>query len=157
MSSTRYQYSKNGGLQRHENAGSSEGALHGFKRKIVGVAAAKTLAAGDSGSLVAVTPPGSSTYAIDLPTASAAGEGWWCEFVFVATGAGTVTIENANNEIYMIGLGADFTAGVSQASPLDIITYAASGEIGDRLRLVVADGKYFAESICHDAAHFSIA
>ena len=56
------------------------------RKKCVAVDAAKTIAVSDCGTIFMVTDSGDAGYTITLPTAAAAGKGWWCKFV-VASGA----------------------------------------------------------------------
>ena len=60
---------------------SKSGRYSADRKKIEAVDGAKTVEVHDCGTIFMVTDTGDAGYTITLPTAAAAGKGWWCKFV----------------------------------------------------------------------------
>jgi len=115
------------------------------------VSAAKTLTADDCGKLFVVTATGSATYALSLPAAAAAGEGWNASFnVISGSVAKTVTIDPDGSEtVYLVGMAgvsSSLTGEVSFTELSQIAFPSESVATGDRLRLACDGTNWWAES-----------
>ena len=114
------------------------------------VSAAKTLTADDCGKLFVVTATGSATYALSLPAAAAAGEGWNASFnVISGSVAKTVTIDPDGSEtVYLVGINAASSSFVDEVFFGEMSDIAFKDDrvaTGDRLRLVCDGTNWWAE------------
>ena len=117
------------------------------RKKIASVAAAKTVAVSECGTIFMLT---SNNYAVTLPDAASAGAGWWCKFIcgadiasnnIVVTAAGTDTIEIVSATA-ADGAAVDIT-GTGQ---INIVQSAATK--GDQLEFLTDGTSWYALGMC---------
>tara|TARA_Y100000114_G_C11663982_1_gene280418 strand:+ start:192 stop:605 length:414 start_codon:yes stop_codon:yes gene_type:complete len=75
------------------------------RKKIEEVSAAKTIEVHDCGTIFMLT---GNSYTLTLPTAAAAGKGWWCKFILGADlASGRIKIDTgANDTVELVGANA---------------------------------------------------
>jgi hypothetical protein len=109
------------------------------KANVISVAAARTLSASESGSLISVSQ--AAAYAITLPTAAAG-----LKYTFILTAANTnpVTIVTASSANVIYGVLLMPTGNVVADTGGDTITFASGAVVGDQVVLECADGTNWA-------------
>ena len=126
------------------------------------VSAAKTLTADDCGKLFVVTATGSATYALSLPAAVTAGEGWNASFNFISGSvAKDVNIDpNGSETVYVVGVAAVSSSLEDEIlfKEMSQITFpSGSVATGDRLKLVCDGTNWWAEGYTNDMLSGTIA
>ena len=132
------------------------------RKKIEALSADKTLAVADCGTIF--TLEGNSALTITLPTAAAAGKGWWCKFILNADDNGTDHVitraSGDSNNIHVVNVCAgDGSAAISSASTaqMKITLEGQHSEIGDQYELVCDGSLWFVTAITATHQGFAIA
>jgi len=125
--------------------------LHGYKRKVEDIAAAKTLVEADSGKCFAIDAD-ASAYDITLP--ANATSGWWCTFLMKDA--------HGSNDIDVVAATADTIQGVHvDASPTaitlaDKLTFVGgTSVVGDMIDIISTDGTSW-YAVTHSGANGGI-
>ena len=122
------------------------------------VSAATSLSASDSGSVIMVNQ--ASAYAISLPNAVDAGEGWNATFILGTADTNAVTIEaTAGDGDNIHGHGIDGEDGaaqtVTEGTGVDVITIISGATKGDRVSLICDGVSYYVFSLAADKDHIT--
>ena len=117
------------------------------RKKIEALSAAKTIEVHDCGTIFMLS---SNNYTITLPSAAAAGKGWWCKLVagadiasndIVVTAAGSDTIE------VVIVTGADGTA-TDQTGTGQLEFKGGAAKKGDQIELFTDGTSWYGLGFC---------
>ena len=123
------------------------------------VSAATTLYASDSGSVIMINQ--AAAYAITLPNAADAGEGWNATFILGTVASNAVTIEaTAGDGDNIHGHGIDGEDGaaqtVTEGTGVDVITIISGATKGDRVSLICDGVSYYVFSLAADKNHITL-
>ena len=125
--------------------------LHGYKRKVEDIAAAKTLVEADSGKCFAIDADGA---AFDITLPANATTGWWCTFLMKDA--------HGSNDIDVVAATADTIQGVHvDASPTaitlaDKLTFVGgTSVVGDMIDIISTDGTSW-YAVTHSGANGGI-
>ena len=128
-----------------------------YRRHAKNITAATTLTAADSGIIAFISASNSVTCSIDLPTAAAAGAGWYADFIVADDNNYPVYIDTQADSTllftYMEDGGAD-GHGITVATERTLVFTADCGA-GPRIEMVSDGTNYFAHGFCVTAAHIS--
>ena len=128
------------------------------RKNIHNVSAAYTALPSDSGKVFMIDQ--GSGYAITLPNAADAQEGWHAEFILGTVASAAVTIEataSDGDNIHGIGLdGEDAAQTVTEGTGVDVITFISGATKGDRCSLVCDGTSYYVLSVAADKAHITL-
>ena len=129
-----------------------------IRKNIKHVSAAYTILPSDSGSVFMINQ--AAAYALTLPNASDAQEGWYADFVLGTVASNAVTIEaTAGDGDNIHGIGIDGEDGaaqtVTEGTGVDVITFISGATKGDRCRLVCDGTSYYIVSFAADKAHIT--
>ena len=122
------------------------------------VKAAATLSASDSGSVVMINQ--AAAFAITLPNAADAGEGWNATFILGTVDTNAVTIEaTAGDGDNIHGHSIDGEDGaaqtVTEGTGVDVITFISGATKGDRVSLICDGVSYYVFGLAADKAHIT--
>ena len=128
------------------------------RKNVKHIAAAYTVLPGDSGNMFMINQ--ASAYAISLPNASDALDGWYADFILGTVASNAVTIEaTAGDGDNIHGLGIDGEDGaaqtVTEGTGVDVVTLKSGATKGDRLRLMCDGTSYYVISFAADKAHIT--
>ena len=125
--------------------------LHGYKRKVENIDAAKTLVEADSGKCFAIDADGA---AFDITLPANATTGWWCTFLMKDA--------HGSNDIDVVAATADTIQGVHvDASPTaitlaDKLTFVGgTSVVGDMIDIISTDGTSW-YAVTHSGANGGI-
>ena len=122
------------------------------------VSAATTLYPSDSGSVIMINQ--AAAYAISLPNAVDAGEGWNATFILGTVDTNAVTIEATagdGDNIHGHSIdGEDAAQTVTEGTGVDVITFINGATKGDRVSLICDGVSYYVFSLAADKAHITL-
>ena len=122
------------------------------------ISAAASLTASDSGSVIMINQ--AAAYAISLPNAVDAGEGWNATFILGTVDTNAVTIEATagdGDNIHGHGIdGEDAAQTVTEGTGVDVITIISGATKGDRVSLLCDGTSYYVFSLAADKAHITL-
>ena len=125
--------------------------LHGYKRKVEDITAAKTLVEADSGKCFAID---ADSAAFDITLPANATTGWWCTFLMKDA--------HGSNDIDVVAATADTIQGVHvDASPTaielaDKLTFVGgTSVVGDMIDIISTDGTSW-YAVTHSGANGGI-
>ena len=125
--------------------------LHGYKRKVENIDAAKTLVEADSGKFFAIDAD-SAAYDITLP--ANATSGWWCTFLMKdAHGSQDIDIVAATADTFQ---GVHVDASPTAITLADKLTFVGgTSVVGDLIEIVCTDGTSW-YAVTHSGANGGI-
>ena len=121
---------------------SKSGRYSADRKKIESLTAAKTVEVSDCGTIFTLNLAGG--FAVALPNASDAGNGWWCKFIVGTAPSGAnygVTVFASGSTDTPASSLSDSTAGTA-VDQINIVDGVAL--IGDQLELVCDGSSWFA-------------
>ena len=127
-----------------------------IRKRIINVDAAYTVKTGDSGSIFMINQ--GSGYAIDLPNAADAQEGWYAKFVIGTVAAAAVTIEATDSDgdnMYFQCHSLDGTD--RQTAGADVLTFINGAEKGDMFDIYTDGTSWYINGWVADDGHLTCA
>tara|TARA_Y100001938_G_C7829523_1_gene300648 strand:- start:50 stop:466 length:417 start_codon:yes stop_codon:yes gene_type:complete len=128
------------------------------RRNVKDIAAAYSVVPTDSGTTFMINQ--ASAYAISLPNAADAMDGFYCEFILGTANTNAVTIEaTAGDGDNIHGHGIDGEDGaaqtVTEGTGVDVITFISGATKGDRCELICDGTSWYVFSLAADKAHIT--
>ena len=137
------------------------------RKKIEAITAAKTVEVSDCGTIFTITP-GTTDYDITLPKVADAGNGWWCKFLYIASGSAQVkVIQNTGDTgdivVARIVQSTQLSSSITDHQAEQFIkglggnAWTADGvkfrsgsvvAIGDQIEFVTDSNKWYMSGIC---------
>ena len=128
-----------------------------MRRRTMAVTGAKTLTADDSGIVLFVSASSTAAIAIDLPTAAAAGAGWFADFIITNDNDTATNIDTQADSTLFFSYNADGGAdghGITVATERTI-AFATNTTKNAKIEIVSDGSVYYAHGFSGTAAELT--
>ena len=148
----------------YSNYLNSNSGIAGHALKIKKITASAALSANDSGSIILVNPAAAT--AVDLPSLSDAGVGWYCKIVLTEDTDGSdqgmgakvnIDFGSGNDVVGLIGDTGDGAAGDQAVDGDDFIACTANASPGDMFDIFTDGERWYVHGVAKDASEVPFA